>query len=97
MNGGEIFIQITIYKNNRFSQILLTSKIEKKIIGIQPGEKLHETMFTEMDCPNIIEFKDYFIIVPNINFFKKQKISMLIKMVREEKNQKRTKKLFLKR
>ena len=62
----------------------LDSKIEK-IIGIQPGEKLHETMFTEMDCPNIIEFKDYFIIVPNINFLK-QKISMLIKMVREEKN-----------
>ena len=30
-------------------------------------------MFTEMDCPNIIEFKDYFIIVPNINFFKKTK------------------------
>ena len=73
MNGGEIFIpklpsiKIIDLANS------LDSKIEKKIIGIQPGEKLHETMFTKMDCPNIIEFKDYFIIVPNIKFFKKNK------------------------
>jgi UDP-N-acetylglucosamine 4,6-dehydratase len=72
MNGGEIFIpKLPSIKIIDLANVL-DNKIEKKIIGIQPGEKLHETMFTETDCPNVIEYKDYYIISPSIIFFKKK-------------------------
>jgi len=37
-------------------------------IGIRPGEKLHEEMITETDALNTIEFKDYFVILPSMDF-----------------------------
>jgi UDP-N-acetylglucosamine 4,6-dehydratase len=69
MKGGEIFIpklpsvRIIDLANS------INKKIKKKIVGLRPGEKIHETMFTENDCENIIEYKSYFIIVPSIVFF----------------------------
>ena len=37
-------------------------KIE--IIGIRPGEKVHEELITANDAINTIEFDDYYVIVP---------------------------------
>ena len=39
------------------------SKIE--IVGIRPGEKLHEEMITTTDSLNTIEFNDYYVILPS--------------------------------
>ena len=36
-----------------------------KIVGIRPGEKLHEEMITVTDAINTIEFDDYFVILPS--------------------------------
>tara|TARA_Y100000589_G_C26855699_1_gene507823 strand:- start:335 stop:631 length:297 start_codon:yes stop_codon:yes gene_type:complete len=36
-----------------------------KIIGIRPGEKLHEVMITEDDARNTVEFPDRYVIEPN--------------------------------
>jgi len=48
-----------------------------KIIGIRPGEKIHEEMITKSDAHYTLEFDDYFIICPasshnkfNINKYK---------------------------
>ena len=38
-----------------------------KEIGIRPGEKIHEQMITKEDAPNTIEFKDFYIILPQID------------------------------
>ena len=39
-----------------------------KIIGIRPGEKLHEQMIgTEEDATHTFEFDDYYKILPAIN------------------------------
>jgi UDP-N-acetylglucosamine 4,6-dehydratase len=72
MKGGEIFIpKLPSIKIIDLANIL-DEQIEKRIIGIQPGEKIHETMFTKNDCENIIEYKDYYMIAPNIvNFVDK--------------------------
>jgi UDP-N-acetylglucosamine 4,6-dehydratase len=40
-----------------------------KIIGIRPGEKLHEIMCPFDDSHLTIEFMDYFVITPSIRFF----------------------------
>jgi len=70
MHGGEIFVpkipSITITD-------LATSiapKLQQKIIGIRPGEKLHEIMCPKDDSHLTVEFQDHFVIMPSIKFFK---------------------------
>ncbi len=41
--------------------------IEQKIVGIRPGEKLHEQMIGAEDAPFTYEYSDYFKILPQIN------------------------------
>jgi FlaA1/EpsC-like NDP-sugar epimerase len=36
---------------------------KKEIIGIRPGEKLHEEMITSSDSPNTLDLGDYFAIL----------------------------------
>ena len=36
-----------------------------EIIGIRPGEKLHEEMITKTDAINTVEFDDYYVILPS--------------------------------
>jgi UDP-N-acetylglucosamine 4,6-dehydratase len=35
------------------------------VVGIRPGEKLHEEMITASDSQNTVETKNYYVIVPN--------------------------------
>jgi FlaA1/EpsC-like NDP-sugar epimerase len=37
---------------------------ELEVVGIRPGEKLHEEMVTETDALNTIEFDSYYVILP---------------------------------
>ena len=39
-----------------------------KIVGVRPGEKLHEILCPVDDSRLTLEFKNHFIIVPSINF-----------------------------
>lgn len=43
-------------------------KLTQEIIGIRPGEKLHEVMCPSDDSYHTFEFDDFFIIGPTINF-----------------------------
>ena len=42
----------------------LAPEMPTKIIGIRPGEKLHEEMITVTDALNTVEFDRYFVILP---------------------------------
>ena len=70
MKGGEIFVP----KIPSYRILDLLNAIQKnpkyKMIGIRPGEKLHEEMITESDSLNTQEFKDYFIIHPSFRKYK---------------------------
>ncbi len=63
--GGEIFVP----KLSSFKIIDLLKcfnhKVNHKITGIRPGEKLHEEMITASDSHNTIETKKYYIILPS--------------------------------
>lgn len=37
---------------------------EQRIVGIRPGEKLHEEMITETDSLNTVETDRYYVITP---------------------------------
>jgi UDP-N-acetylglucosamine 4,6-dehydratase len=66
MHGGEIFIpKIPSMKMTDLAKALAPD-LPYKIIGIRPGEKMHEVMITAND--NVVEFDDHYIITPTIQF-----------------------------
>ncbi len=64
MRGGEIFVPKI--PSMRITDLADAVAPECKIdvVGIRPGEKLHEIMVTEDDARNTLEFEDYFVILP---------------------------------
>ena len=65
MRGGEIFIpKIPSMKITDLAAAMSPGG-KVKIIGIRPGEKLHEVMITEDDARNTVEFSDRYVIEPN--------------------------------
>ena len=66
MHGGEIFIpKIASMKMTELATAL-APKLPHKIIGIRPGEKMHEVMITADD--RVVEFDTYYVITPTIQF-----------------------------
>ena len=47
----------------------LAPGIPHEIIGIRPGEKLHEVMITPDDSRNTVEHKDRYVILPAFKFW----------------------------
>ena len=66
--GGEIFVpKIPSYKILDVVKAI-GSAYEIEIIGIRPGEKLHEEMITDTDSLNTIDLGKYFAILPAVSF-----------------------------
>lgn len=67
MQGGELFVKkIPSMKMTDLAKAIAPD-IKLTEIGIRPGEKIHEQMITQADAPNTIEFKDFYIILPQID------------------------------
>lgn len=63
--GGEIYVpKIPSYRIMDVAEAI-GPDCEKPIVGIRPGEKLHEEMITYGDSPNTIETPQSFVIVPS--------------------------------
>lgn len=63
--GGEIFVpKLPSFKIMDLLKCF-HKDINYKIIGIRPGEKLHEEMITISDSYNTIESKNFYVILPN--------------------------------
>ena len=68
MQGGEIFIpKIPSMKVIDMAKTLAPD-LPIKIVGIRPGEKLHELMCPRDDSHLTLEFDDHFVIKPSIVF-----------------------------
>lgn len=62
--GGEIFIpKIPSYKITDVAKAI-GPNCNQKIVGIRPGEKLHEEMITESDSYNTVDLGKYYAILP---------------------------------
>ena len=69
MQGGEIFVpKIPSVKITDLAKAMAPD-LPIKIIGIRPGEKLHEVMCPEDDSHITLEFNDHFVIKPTIQFW----------------------------
>jgi len=68
MQGGEIFIpKIPSMKMTEMAKAL-APQLKQKVIGIRPGEKLHELMCPPDDSHITLEFHDHYVIKPSITF-----------------------------
>lgn len=62
--GGEILVpKIPSYRITDVAEAI-GPKCEKPVVGIRPGEKLHEEMVTASDSYSTIENDQYYVIVP---------------------------------
>ncbi len=68
MQGGEIFVPKIPSMRVVDLALALAPNLPTKIIGIRPGEKLHEIMCPADDSHRTIEFNDHFVIEPTIKF-----------------------------
>lgn len=65
MHGGELFVpKIPSVKITELAKVM-GAGCRTKVIGIRPGEKLHEVMISEDDSRNTLGFKDFYIVKPN--------------------------------
>lgn len=66
MWGGELFVPKIPSYNIMDLAKAIAPNAKYEIVGIRPGEKLHEEMITTTDALNTIEFPDYFVILPSV-------------------------------
>lgn len=64
--GGEIFVpKIPSYKIMDIAQAIAPS-CKTEIVGIRPGEKLHEEMITSTDSLHTLDLGKYYVIMPSV-------------------------------
>ena len=64
--GGEIFVpKIPSYRITDVAEAI-GPECAKPVVGIRPGEKLHEEMITHSDSPNTLDCEKCYVIVPSL-------------------------------
>jgi UDP-N-acetylglucosamine 4,6-dehydratase len=65
MKGGELFVPKIPSMNIVDLAKAIAPEAKTEIIGIRPGEKIHEVMISSDDAINTLEFETYFVIQPS--------------------------------
>ena len=74
MNGGEIFVpKIPSMKITDLADVI-APHCKRKIIGIRPGEKLHEVLIPSDEMRSTLEFKNMYVICPEIKGWKNPRL-----------------------
>ncbi|MFC3229407.1 UDP-N-acetylglucosamine 4,6-dehydratase (inverting) [Marinibaculum pumilum] len=71
MQGGEIFVPKIPSMNVLDLANSLAPGLPHRVIGIRPGEKLHEVLVTEDDARQTIELQDRYVIEPLFRWWKR--------------------------
>jgi UDP-N-acetylglucosamine 4,6-dehydratase (inverting) len=71
--GGEIFVKKIPSMNILDILKSVDPNAEYEVIGIRPGEKIHEQMIGVEDAAFTYEYNDYFKILPSINYWHEDK------------------------
>ena len=69
MQGGELFVpKIPSMRVVDLARVVAPD-LPQKVIGIRPGEKLHEVMITEDDARQTIELADRYVVQPALGWW----------------------------
>ncbi len=69
MRGGEIFVPKIPSMSVSDLATCMAPDLEQRIVGIRPGEKLHEALITEDDARYTVELPDRYVIEPAFNWW----------------------------
>lgn len=76
MQGGELFVpKIPSIRIGDLATAMAPA-LQQSIIGIRPGEKLHEMMIARDDSLHTFEFDDHYVITPSIRFIVQNEYSV---------------------
>ncbi len=70
--GGELYVPKIPSYNILDIADAIAPECDKNIIGIRPGEKIHEEMISLSDSPNTYDIGKYYVILPSQSFFDKK-------------------------
>jgi len=72
MQGGEIFVpKIPSMKIMELAKAV-APECKMEVIGIRPGEKLHEVLITEEEGRNTVAYNGMYVIMPNRSWWERQ-------------------------
>ncbi|MBK9220077.1 MAG: UDP-N-acetylglucosamine 4,6-dehydratase (inverting) [Uliginosibacterium sp.] len=69
MHGGEVFVPKIPSSRVADLASAVAPGMPHKIVGIRPGEKLHEVMVPADDAHHTLEFRQHYVITPSIVFY----------------------------
>ncbi|RJP27544.1 MAG: UDP-N-acetylglucosamine 4,6-dehydratase (inverting) [Candidatus Omnitrophota bacterium] len=70
MHGGEVFVPKIPSMNIMDLANAIAPECEIEIIGIRPGEKIHELLVSSEEAHHSLEFEDFFVIQPSHPWWK---------------------------
>ena len=73
MDGGEVFVPKIPSMNIMELAKAIASECKHEVVGIRPGEKLHEVMITEDDARHTLELENYYIVEPEFKWWSNKK------------------------
>lgn len=71
MQGGELFIPKIPSIGILDIKAAVAPECEHKVVGIRPGEKLHEVLLPMEESRHSVEFEDRYIVEPNFEWWEK--------------------------
>jgi UDP-N-acetylglucosamine 4,6-dehydratase len=69
MRGGEVFVPKLPSMRVGDVADALAPECDRRIVGIRPGEKVHEVLLTEDEARHATEFENHFAILPSFPFW----------------------------
>jgi UDP-N-acetylglucosamine 4,6-dehydratase len=72
MCGGELFVPKIPSMNIMDLARALAPECETKIVGIRPGEKIHELMIPQDESRKTLEFDSFFVIQPDFQYWSRR-------------------------
>jgi UDP-N-acetylglucosamine 4,6-dehydratase len=72
MCGGELFVPKIPSMNIMDLANAIAPECETKIVGIRPGEKIHELMIPSDDSRRTLEFDSFYVLQPDFKFWSRR-------------------------
>jgi UDP-N-acetylglucosamine 4,6-dehydratase len=70
MEGGEVFVpKIPSTRITDLAKVIAPD-CDRKVVGIRPGEKIHESLITEDDAPFTLEDESYYLVQPRFPWWR---------------------------
>lgn len=69
MEGGELFVPKIPSMTVTDLATAVAPDVTTEVIGIRPGEKLHEVLISEDDARHTLEFDDHYVIEPEFHWW----------------------------